>query len=158
MKNLTCCFTGHRHLSISNEILSVKLEKQISYLIEQGIIYYGTGGALGFDTIAALTIIKLRSQYPSIKLILVLPCKEQTWGWSSSDISVYNYILSQANKIVYTSESYYPGCMHKRNRHLVDNSSHCICYMEKDNGGTAYTVKYALDCGLTVYNLAENNY
>jgi len=157
MKNSTCCFTGHRHLSVSNEILSARLEKQIIDLIEQGIIYYGAGGALGFDTIAALTVIKLRNQYPNIKLILVLPCKDQTKGWNDNDISVYNYILSQANKVVYTSESYYPGCMHKRNRHLVDNSSHCICYMEKDSGGTAYTVSYARDSGLTVYNLAENN-
>ena len=157
MKNSTCCFTGHRHLSVSNEILSARLEKQIIDLIEQGIIYYGAGGALGFDTIAALTVIKLRNQYPNIKLILVLPCKDQTKGWNDNDISVYNYILSQANKVVYTSESYYPGCMHKRNRHLVDNSSHCICYMEKDSGGTAYTVSYARDSSLTVYNLAENN-
>ena len=157
MKNSTCCFTGHRHLSVSNEILSARLEKQIIDLIEQGIIYYGAGGALGFDTIAALTVIKLRNQYSNIKLILVLPCKDQTKGWNDNDISVYNYILSQANKVVYTSESYYPGCMHKRNRHLVDNSSHCICYMEKDSGGTAYTVSYARDSGLTVYNLAENN-
>jgi len=157
MKNSTCCFTGHRHLSVSNEILSARLEKQIIDLIEQGIIYYGAGGALGFDTIAALTVIKLRNQYSNIKLILVLPCKDQTKGWNNNDISVYNYILSQANKVVYTSESYYPGCMHKRNRHLVDNSSHCICYMEKDSGGTAYTVSYARDSGLTVYNLAENN-
>jgi len=157
MKNSTCCFTGHRHLSVSDEILSARLEKQIIDLIEQGIIYYGAGGALGFDTIAALTVIKLRNQYSNIKLILVLPCKDQTKGWNDNDISVYNYILSQANKVVYTSESYYPGCMHKRNRHLVDNSSHCICYMEKDSGGTAYTVSYARDSGLTVYNLAENN-
>jgi len=157
MKKSTCCFTGHRHLSVSNKILSARLEKQIIDLIEQGIIFYGTGGALGFDTIAALTVIKLRNQYPNIKLILVLPCKEQTRGWNNNDISVYNYILSQANKVVYTSKSYYPGCMHKRNRHLVDNSSHCICYLEKDSGGTAYTVSYALNSGLTVYNLAENN-
>ena len=157
MKKLTCCFTGHRHLSVSNEILFARLEKQIIDLIEQGVIYYGAGGALGFDTIAALTVIKLRNQYPNIKLILVLPCKEQTKSWNNNDIAVYNYILSQANKVVYTSESYYPGCMYKRNRHLVDNSSHCICYMEKDSGGTAYTVSYALDSGLSVYNLAEYN-
>ena len=33
--------------------------------------------------------------------------------------------------------------MHKRNRMLVDMSSICICYLTKDTGGTAYTVKYA---------------
>ena len=44
--------------------------------------------------------------------------------------------------------------MHKRNRHLVDNSSVCVCYLNKENGGTAYTVRYAGKKGLEIINLA----
>jgi len=42
--------------------------------------------------------------------------------------------------------------MHKRNRHLVDNSSVCVCYLNKENGGTAYTVDYAGKKGLELIN------
>ena len=156
IKEQTCCFTGHREITLPVETIQYNLEKQLKELISFGVIYYGAGGALGFDTIAALTVIKLRQIYPQIKLIMVLPCKEQTKGWNSNDIGIYNYILNQADKVVYTSENYYPGCMHKRNRHLVDNSSHCICYLEKNTGGTAYTVNYAKEKGLTIYNVANN--
>ena len=156
IKEQTCCFTGHREITLPVETIQYNLEKQLKELISSGVIYYGAGGALGFDTIAALTVIKLRQIYPHIKLIMVLPCKEQTKGWNSNDIEIYNYILNQADKVVYTSENYYPGCMHKRNRHLVDNSSHCICYLEKNTGGTAYTVNYAKEKGLTIYNVANN--
>jgi hypothetical protein len=45
--------------------------------------------------------------------------------------------------------------MHKRNRHLVDNSSACIAYLTESKGGTAYTVDYAEKHGLTVFNIAE---
>jgi hypothetical protein len=45
--------------------------------------------------------------------------------------------------------------MQKRNRHLVDNSSVCICYLTKPTGGTAYTVNYARRSGLQVINMAE---
>ena len=45
--------------------------------------------------------------------------------------------------------------MHKRNRHLVDNSSVCVCYLAKDSGGTDYTVGYARLKGLKVINLAS---
>lgn len=45
--------------------------------------------------------------------------------------------------------------MFKRNRHLVDNSSVCICYQTKETGGTAYTVEYARKHGLRIINLAE---
>lgn len=156
LKEKTCCFTGHREITLPVETIQYNLEKQLKELISSGVIYYGAGGALGFDTIAALTVVKLRQIYPQIKLIMVLPCKEQTKGWNSNDIEIYNYISNHADKVVYTSENYYPGCMHKRNRHLVDNSSHCICYLEKNTGGTAYTVNYAKEKGLTIYNVANN--
>lgn len=158
MKNSTCCFTGHRNLDVPIDILETRLRNIITDLVNKNVIYYGAGGALGFDTLAALTVITLRREYPQIKLILVLPCKDQTRGWESNDIHVYNYILEQADKVVYTSEAYYPGCMHKRNRHLVDNSAYCICFKNKASGGTAYTVDYAQKSGLKICNLATDNF
>ena len=156
MKEKTCCFTGHRKIISPIDDVQHLIYITIEKLVNSGVIYYGAGGALGFDTIAALTVIRLCQIYPQIKLIMVLPCKDQTKCWNSNDIEIYNYILNQADKVVYTSENYYPGCMHKRNRHLVDNSSHCICYLEKNTGGTAYTVNYAKEKGLTIYNVANN--
>lgn len=47
------------------------------------------------------------------------------------------------------------GCMHKRNRHLVDNSSACISYLTENKGGTFYTVNYAKSKGVEVINIAE---
>ena len=44
--------------------------------------------------------------------------------------------------------------MHKRDRHLVDNSSVCVCYLNKENGGTAYTVDYDSKNGLEIINHA----
>ena len=38
-----------------------------------GYLYFGAGGALGFDTLAAQTVLDLKKDYPQIKLILVLP-------------------------------------------------------------------------------------
>ena len=136
----------------------IETQKRISNimdtLISHGVIYYGAGGALGFDTLAAQVVIEKRKQYPQIKLILVLPCKDQTKNWDVKDIETYYNIMQQADKIVYTSEMYHSGCMFKRNRHLVDNSSYCICYLEKKSGGTAYTVNYARENGLQIFNLA----
>ena len=45
----------------------------ITALIEKGIIYYSAGGARGFDTNAAETVLELKEDYHQIKLILVLP-------------------------------------------------------------------------------------
>lgn len=123
--------------------------------IEQGYRYFGCGVALGFDTLAAQTVLRLRETYPEIRLILVLPCRDQTRGWKQDDVAEYERIMKAADKVTYTSEQYYSGCMHKRNRHLVDCSSLCICYLTEQSGGTAYTVNYAQPQGLKIINIAE---
>ena len=156
MKEKTCCFTGHRDIpSGANQRIFAKTEKMIESLSKKGYLYFGAGGALGFDTIAAFAVLKLKERSPDIRLILVLPCIAQTRGWSREDVEIYEDIKKQADKVVYTSEEYTRGCMHKRNRHLVDNSSACIAYLTESKDGTAYTVDYANKHGLIVYNIAD---
>ncbi|RKI69631.1 DUF1273 family protein [bacterium 1xD42-67] len=155
MREQTCCFTGHRKISSAEQAEIIdKLKNVIDDLCQRGIRYYGAGGAIGFDTLAAKAVLAMKEKYPGIKLILVFPCLDQTRRWNQRDIEVYERIKSCADKIVYTSQKYTTGCMHKRNRHLVDNSSVCVCYMNKASGGTAYTVRYAQEQGLKIINIA----
>lgn len=156
MKNQTVCFTGHRKIPPEQAgALGRRLKSTLIQLINDGYRYFGAGGALGYDTLAAQTVLELKTQYPDVKLILVLPCLSQTRGWSARDIEIYEDIKNKADKVVYTSQEYTKGCMHKRNRHLVDNSSVCVCYLTESTGGTAYTVDYARKNNLTVINLGE---
>lgn len=156
MKAKTCCFTGHRDLPENRKAeITARLEKMIVSLIQSGYLYFGAGGALGFDTLCAQTVLRLRQSYPTIKLILVLPCISQADRWSSADKAVYQEIMKRADKVVYTSQEYTRDCMFKRNRHLVNYSSACICYLTRGYGGTAYTVDYARKHGLRIINLAE---
>ena len=131
------------------------MKNEIIKLVEKNYRYFGAGGALGFDTLAAQTVLELKTEHPDVKLILVLPCLSQTRGWSARDIEIHEEIKSKADQVVYTSQEYTRGCMHKRNRHLVDNSSICICYLTESTGGTAYTVNYAKEKGLMTINVAE---
>lgn len=152
----TCCFTGHRKLPLQKrEEIIRKLEQTLITLIQSGIRYFGAGGARGFDTLAAQTVLKLRKEYPHIKLILVLPCLSQTRGWRNEDVKSYEAIKVAADEVIYTSQEYIRGCMHKRNRYLVDHSSICVCYLTESRGGTAYTVNYAKKQGLKVINLVD---
>ena len=156
MRSKTVCFTGHRELPAEYlPGISKRLEDTLVTLIEQGYRYFGAGGALGFDTLATQVVLRLRERYPQIRLILVLPCLNQTRSWQQTDVDIYEELKRRADKVTYTSESYFRGCMQKRNRHLVDNSSVCICYLTKPTGGTAYTVNYASEHGLTIINIAK---
>ena len=153
---ITCCFTGHRKIPKENiPLIKSILRAEIVKNIEDGYCFFEAGGALGFDTMAAQIVLEYRQQYSQIRLILVLPCVDQTTGWKQDDIDEYERIRALADKVVYTSREYTSGCMHKRNRHLVDNSSLCICYLTKLSGGTAYTVRYAESKKINVFNLAD---
>lgn len=156
MRKRTCCFTGHRNIPPGErEELAQRLEKTILRLYQNGIRYFGAGGALGFDTLAARAVLRLREECPGIRLILVLPCPSQTKGWKPQDAAEYERIKSHADEVIYTSQEYTRGCMHKRNRYLVDHSGICVCFLTKDSGGTAYTVRYARTHGLEIINLAH---
>ncbi|MBR1442450.1 MAG: DUF1273 family protein [Firmicutes bacterium] len=153
---LTCCFTGHRQ--IVDEYLTVKeiLKREIIRLIEsEGVRYFGAGGAIGFDKICSSIVLELREKYPFIKLILVLPCEEQDKYWNDGEKAYYRELKAKADKVVYVSKEYTKDCMFRRNRHLVDNSRFCVCYCRKRNGGTEYTMNYALERGLEVVNIYD---
>ena len=156
LRERTVCFSGHRKiLPEQQDKVARQLKKTIVELANDGYQFFGAGGALGFDTLAAQAVLDLKSDLPQIKLILVLPCLSQADRWSLNDKEIYDDIKKRADKIVYTSREYTRGCMHKRNRHLVDNSSVCVCYLREVTGGTAYTVEYAKSKNLRVINTAE---
>lgn len=151
-----CCFTGHRHIPAEKtERLKLNLESVIKILLSAGITHYYAGGALGFDTLAAETVLNFKKQGVNISLTLILPCKNQTKYWHSDDIKRYNKIKELADEVVFVSENYTNSCMHIRNRALVDKSNICICYLEKCSSGTAYTVNYAKSKNRKIINLAH---
>lgn len=155
MREQTDCFTGHRAIPSEQESdLWERLRETLIKLIGNGYRFFGADGAVGFDTMAAKAVLDLRKEYPQVRLILVLPCLSQADRWNARDKAVYEDIKTRANKVVYTSVEYTRDCMFKRNRHLVEGSSVCVCYLMKNTGGTAYTVEYARKKGLTVINLA----
>jgi len=145
-RSKTVCFSGHRVLQDPKTQIEKKLEAAVRKCIGNGAECFVTGGALGFDTIAARTVIRLREEFPQIKLILALPCppKDQTLRWSAAQAAEYQEILGLADDVKVLSPKYTKSCMLDRNRYMVDNSSVLIYYLRSNRGGTRLTVNYAL--------------
>ena len=99
MKN--CSFSGHRKIpAYEKEALQKQLEIVVRKLIDKGVRNFYTGGALGFDTMAAECILKLKNEYSSIKLTVLVPCPEQPDNWGYSDQKLYYDILVKSEKII----------------------------------------------------------
>jgi len=156
-----CCFTGHRPSGLPKEqssqftLLSAYLMEAICAAADAGVTHFLAGGAQGFDMLAAEAVLFLReTQGLPLTLALALPSKQQADRWPTPDRERYDIILSKADEVFYAGETNDTVNMHRRNRYLVDHADCCICYLKKMKGGTLYTVNYAMECGISVYNLA----
>ncbi len=154
-KSKVACFSGHRKLPKDCRELKTRLKSAVVEHIERGVVFFGAGGALGFDMLAEETVLELKEDYPHIRLVLVLPCppEQQTLKWNGEQRQRYCDILESADKIRVLSPKYTSCCMFDRNRHLVNNSAYLICYLRENDGGTFCTVNYAEKLKLDITRL-----
>lgn len=158
MRFETCCFSGHRVIPEDvREPLREALERQIRFLIECEYYCFCSGGAMGFDLMAAQIVLELKKENPRLELRMILPFREQAERWNQKEREKYYTVLEQADKREYVcGEKYSPGCYRRRNQRLVDESDFCLCYMTREKSGTGMTVAYANQKGMKVRNLAKD--
>ena len=157
MRQKTVCFTGHRKMAEPITEIERRLAGTVESLIQSGYLYFGAGGARGFDALASEVVLKLKAAYPQIHLILVLPFDEQyshERSWTRAEVEQYHSLKERASKVVVLAAGYSSGVYYRRNRYLVDHSSVCVAYMSRANSGTSYTVNYAISKRLKVVNTA----
>ncbi len=159
----SCRFTGHRIQKLpwtSNEederckAMKIELRGEIEKAILRGYTDFVCGMAVGFDIICAETVLLLKKEFPQIKLIAALPCKNQDVYWQTDDKRRYRKILERADMVRCVYDNYVGAkCMFERNRYMVNRSSLVIALYNGDSGGTKSTVEYARKQGLEVVRL-----
>ena len=139
LQKTACVFTGHRQLEYDFD--QERLQQAIENFIQQGVQTFYCGMALGFDLLAAEKVIALKEKYPTVKLIACIPCADQCEKYSPLNKKRYLEILKNCDEQVCLSDAYFKGCMHARNRYMVDRADCMIAYLKKQAGGTAFTVE-----------------
>ena len=152
-----CCFIGHRDLEPWEEQkVYTRMRYRVEPLILNGTKYFGVGGGLGFDMLAAEYLLKTRDVYGKrIKIISVLPYPDYRSGWPEEDFRRQEEIIRRSDKVVYVSQKTDPEAFLARERKLVDESTYCICYCHRLTGETADIVKRAIWRGIEVYNCSS---
>ena len=105
-----------------------------------------TGGAHGGDILFAEQVLLVKGMvYPNIHLITVVPYERQADNWTEAWRKRYFRIPEYSSDVIALAAHYSNGCYHIRNRYLVDHADRVLAlYNGSTTGGTAYTVKYAL--------------
>ncbi len=157
----SCCFTGHRPQKLPWGFdesdarcaeLKSKLRSAIRLAIAHGKTMFFTGMAMGTDIWAAEIVLELKEELQElgIRLVAVIPHSGQEAKYPEDLKQRYRRIISEADKCIVLQEHYTDGCMQRRNRYMVDNSSMLIAVYSGDGGGTGYTFDYAKDQGVQI--------
>ncbi|MBO7196702.1 MAG: DUF1273 family protein [Clostridia bacterium] len=150
----TCAFTGHREIKAEHKAgMPNLLLRAINFAYEKGCRSFITGGALGFDTVAAREVLRFRLSHPDVSLIVFVPCLDQDRAWSARQRESYDYILSSADEVKFISESYDKSCMKRRNRAMAEECDIMIGYVGRERSGAAQTFRMASMLGKECYNL-----
>ena len=158
----TCCLTGHRIIPPGEEkkIMTRARNILLKLIREKNVRYFGVGGAVGFDMLAAefLLGLKVHSEH-QLKVISVLPYPawRETEDWTDELREREERILRACDKVVWVRPEYEKSVFLLRDRKLVDGSAYCVSYCNRPRTGTAYTVRYALDHGVKVFNASSFN-
>ena len=137
----TCAFTGHR--VIRDPIDTAFFERCVQGLIDKGFDTFLCGMAMGFDLLAGETVVRLKKKNPQVKLIACVPCPDQDRYFTAEDKERYRVLLAECDEVKMLSDKFYKGCMLRRDRYMVDNSSVVFGYGRNHKGGTYYTITYA---------------
>lgn len=148
-------FTGHRKLegkyppSPKWEAVSQAVRELALSFVATGydITHFCSGGALGFDQVAASAVIKLREQGFPVTLTFALPFPGFEVRWPEKSQANLKSLCRQANKVVFVDNEprYFPWKMQKRNEYMIDRAQSVIAlmYPAVKKGGTLNAVKYA---------------
>ena len=132
-------FTGHRkerilQVSGSNPCILGQIQlaviEQVETLYKQGCRTFYNGMAEGFDLLAASAVTVCKWKYNDIRLIAVVPFRNQSARYEPLDKIQYQILLNEADEVIILSESYYRGCFHRRNDYLTEHASVVIAYWD----------------------------
>lgn len=140
-----CFFTGHRRIAAADLTrLNDALDRELEMLVWQGFDTFLCGAAMGFDLMAAAAVKRLKNIQPHVRLVYLIPCRNQDAKWNERNRRLYRAALAHG-EILLLSENYTDGCMQARNRMLVDNAAMGLTYYNPrvTVSGTGMTVRYA---------------
>lgn len=154
MKMQRICFFGHRVLEKPTET-EEKLEQLLREIIRTSeFVEFCVGRSGDFDLMAAYSVRRVRKalDYGNTELILVLPFLTAAYRDAPQDYENYYDSVEICNA---SANAHFKSAYRIRNRDLIDRCDTVICCIEHQGGGAWQAVRYAIQQGKRVINLAE---
>ena len=158
----SCCFTGYRpnkfpfpfrrnnadYIAMENALTETVLS-----LAADGVETFYSGMAMGFDLLAADTVLLAKKAFPALRLVAAIPFAEQASGFPPAWKKRYDRILGAADLCDIICAGYSPACFQLRNEYMVKHSDVVVTWFDGQPGGTQNTLRYAEKIGRGIINL-----
>lgn len=144
-KSKTAVFIGNRDCyNIDKQII----EKAIINAVDNGIDTFLNGGQGYFDKTCALVLHALKSRYPHIRSILVIPYRD-FWIFNKDVFDEIIYPFEERIEPLLNYKTAIP----LRNRVMVESAGLAISYVIRVGGGSWKTLNYAKQLRLDIIDL-----
>ena len=130
---MSVTFCGHSDGYWNPEVVTARLHSVIRDLIAEGANTFYLGGYGRFDGLAAETVRDLKSEFPYIRSILVIPYLNREYSKTLYDESLFPPIEEALPKFAIS----------KRNEWMVEQADVVVSGVDHDWGGAYTTLKYA---------------
>ena len=131
-RQISCCFTGHRPAKLpwgyrESDPRCVSLKRRIADAVEaayqENCRHFLCGMAQGCDLYFCESVLRLREAHPEVTLEAAIPCPGQDSSWPPAQRERYARLVAACDYETVVSAQYTPGCMHRRDRYMVDRAS-----------------------------------
>ena len=113
--------------------------------------------ANGFDLIAAEEVLNAKKIFPYIQLKAVISFRGLENRYTEADKQCYYNILAQADEVIILQDEYSDGCFLRRNNYLLNKAAYLVVFYDSTpTGGTAYTLRHAIEQKIQFLNVCYN--
>lgn len=149
----SCTFAGHREVFQAG--IDADIHRAVEDLLKTDTVFrFYTGGMGEFDSKCAAAVRAAKRTHPEldIRVILALPYMSNR---VNTEKLYYEYLYDEIFIPEELAGVHYKAAIGKRNRLIVEMSDWLICFVYRDFGGAATTLRYAQKQGKQIINLAE---
>lgn len=125
-------FCGHK-TGYEKADVTVRLRGIIRNLIQEGATTFYIGGYGDFDSFAAEAVKDMKTEYPNIRSVLVIPYLDREFDKNRYDESLYPPLENVPLRFAIS----------KRNEWMVEQADVVVSGVQHDWGGAYQTLKYA---------------
>jgi len=142
--SMVVTFCGHKDVPCSDK-LAASLKLVLCNLITEGADRFLLGGYGAFDSLTALAVHDLKSEYPHIRSTLVLAYLDREYNEDLYDDTVYPALEKVPLRYAIS----------RRNEWMVDASDVVVSYVTHSFGGAATTLRHAERKHKRIIHLSE---